>query len=253
MMRQPCPRRAARLAVLAPAAMTGAFATLSRIFDYPAVIDLPPEQVLARAAAAGPATTACWALATACGPLLSALAADMHPVLKAADPPRRGHRARRSTVGTASGILAGLCMTVDLAQWVWLYPHLGRAWARAGDAGTRQHLVSLQAAWHHRVGVGVGIEAATVLSGLWALAAARAMRDGDRYERMLSRAGTAAGVLFWASIAPGVDFTGYTHLQEAATALWLTWLVGWGLYTLHRSGPQPGEPAPTGPAVSVGA
>ena len=225
----------AALAVCAPAGNGLACAVLAELFDYPAVIDLPAAEVLDRSGRAGLAVRGLWLAATATALLLIPLAVGLGRVLhrEAARNAGPAGPPRYLWVITTCGVLGGLCMALDLSQWVWLYPHLSHRWHdAAGDSAAWDRVVALQAGFHRYLGVDVGIYAATLFSGLWTLGAGRILLRGDRPRVWLGRIAIGAGTLFLASIAPGVGFHTYATLNEAGFLLWLLWLLGWAV--LHH-------------------
>lgn len=217
------------LAVAVPVAMGGFFMLLGQTFDYPDVMDLPAGEVLTRLGEAGDEVTASWLGATLSAVLFLALVVCFDRLAR--DEAGAVGRVAILNLVTVFGVLATLFMMLDLGQWVWLNPELGRRYVDpATDPAMRASLEVTWDAFHRYVGVGVGIYAATFFNALWAMGVG-VLLLGARQRVVLAWLALASGVLFLASIAPGVGFDGYAFLNSVGFALWALWLVllGWVL------------------------
>lgn len=221
------------LALAVPVSMGGFFALLRQTFSYPDVMDLPAPEVLTRLGGAGDAVTAYWLGVTLSTVLFLALVVSLDQVLRdeGAHDERLAGRLRALTLITAFGVLASLFMMLDLGQWVWLNPHLGRRYVDPTTTeAVRTELEIHWDAFHRYVGVGIGIYAATFFNALWAAGAGWLLLAG-RGRSIVAWLGVVSGGLFLASIAPGVGFDGYALLNSVGFVLWALWLVliGWAL------------------------
>ena len=167
-------RRAVGVAAIAvPVVMGGFSAVLALSFSDPSVMDLPPADVLVRLGRAGDGIVGSWLAVTLSAALFAALVVGLDGVLRE-DLGTGGHRAARRlpwlAVTSTMGVVAGLFMVLDLSQWVWLYPELGRRFLDSSTtAAGRADLELLWDAFHRYVGVGIGVYGATLFNALWAL------------------------------------------------------------------------------------
>ncbi len=212
----------------------GAFFGILRLsFDYPAVMGLPAPEVLSRIGRASDGVVAAWLGVTLSTVLFLAVVVGFDRVLReeAGGNDRLARRLPWLALITTFGVFATLCMMLDLSQWVWLYPDLGRRFVDpATTPATGQNLVVLWTAFHHYVGEGIGVYGATFFNALWALGVGWILTVA-RPRRVLPWLALAAGALFLLSIAPGETFDGYSRFNELGFLPWALWLVltGWAL------------------------
>lgn len=226
------------LAVTVPVLMGACFALLGRTFSYPAIMDRPAPDVLTRLGREGDDIVGYWLGVTLAAALFVALVVRLDGVLRedcvAGNPLAR--RLPWLSVVTAVGVLAAVSMMLDLSQWVWLYPDLGRRYVDpAATAGVRTDLEIMWFSFHRYVGVGIGVYAATLFNGLWALGVGWLLLAGRRRD-FLPWLAVLSGGLFLLSIAPFVGFDGYGTINSAGFVVWGLWLVisGWRLFHTGR-------------------
>lgn len=233
-------RATAALAVLVPLAMGASFLLLTVSFDYPKILSLPPEDVLARLAAMDAWARGGWLGVTLSAVGLAVLALLMHWVMLPLGQQSAG--GAFLPVYTACGVLAALAMALDLSQWVATYPWLGSAFQEApAQSPVRAAALVTFEALHRLVGTGIGVYLATACSAAWALGLGRMMLSGST--RLPGWAALAAGTLFAASIFPGAGFAVYSVLNSMGFAAWTLWLLGSALLLARGRWPT-GAPLP---------
>lgn len=224
------------LAVAVPATMALFSVLLVRYFDYPQVMDRPAAEVLTHLGRAGAAIPAYWFGVAASAVGLVALAVAVDRVLRdeARGDPGLVARLPYLSIVTTAGVAAGTAIAVDVGQWTSLYPHLARRFvAPTATPADRANLEIVWEAFHHYVGEGVGIYAATFASAVWVLGLTWILVSGRRRSHWSTWLAGAAGVLFLTSILPGMSFDGYSRLNSAGFALWAAWLVIVGVRLLR--------------------
>lgn len=217
----PPDRSAAAFAVGTAVTFTGAFTLLGFTFDYPAVLDQPALDVLARYAEAGTTTRVLWYLMFVASAAFVPLAVLLGRSLAARAP-------RPSALGpmiTTVGVLAGVVQAVGFARWTFAMPYLA---ATATDPGstdaTRAASVVVYETMHRFVGGALGEHLGFALTAIWTagVAVLLARLAGPRWV-------SAVGVVAAAAIVTGVaEVTGATWPSlpvAGGYVLFAAWLV----------------------------
>lgn len=197
-------RRPLVLAVLLVFGAVGAnlaFLGLGKVFDYPAVLDDPPAEVLASFAAHRPAVIALFALLALSAGVLAPIAVLL------------GRRARTPSAGRAivfAGVAAAAVQVVGLLRWPLIVPFVH-------DADTFD---TLNLVLGRTIGETLGYLGTAVFTVL--VVRELAGREFGRFTALLgivSAALVACGVLVPLDV-PGADFANF-----AGYVLWSLWLV----------------------------
>lgn len=204
------------------------YALLASVFDYPAILRSPANEVLARFAEAGPMLVLIWY-----GFVLAALALIPLSVALAITPQRIARRPALALGAAISGALAGTLQAVGLARWVFVVPLL----TDAQDAtSASQHSFALLNAYG---GVAIGEHLGQMLTAAFVVQLALLQRyEGQRgsaatgivtaillllgtYEGLAMALGQASEIYSYATIAGFLGLTawliltGLTHLRPA--------------------------------------
>ena len=209
------------------------YAVLATIFDYPAILRQPANEVLARFAAGGTTLLLTWyafALAAlALVPLASALAIT---------PTRLAARPALAIGAALAGVLAGISQAIGLVRWVFVMPDLARA--ATGDdpaaASAAVHTFTLINAYG---GVAVGEHLGQLLTALFAgLLAALQLGEGHRATAGFGF-GTAALLTFGTGeglmLAAGHDGSLFAIGTITGFLALTVWLIATGTLLLRRA------------------
>lgn len=221
--------------MLTPVGMGAFFGLLSLEFDYPAVMDDPPAEVL-RAVFEAEGRIEIWWLGVTLAACLLLLVSVGLPMVIASE--------RDRAVGTmvaASGATAALMTILDTGQWVWLYPDMADRWSEAGEP-LRLAIEADWSSYHELVGEGIGRYLATLFSALWALGLGVLLLRSSRWPGLYGWAGIAAGALFLISALPGLSFDAWGLINTAGFGIWFVWLIVIGLALLGARLPRPLKP-----------
>jgi hypothetical protein len=230
----PPDRSAALVAVTTAVLFTGAFTLLGVTFDYPAVLDESPAEILTRYADAGLATRALWYVM-----LVASLAFVPLAVLLGRSVGARLPRPSALTeVAVVVGVLAGLVQAVGFARWTFAVPYLADTFADpASSPATRDAIVVVFEVLHRFVGGALGEHLGFALTAVWTVSVAVLLARVPAAPRLLVPTGLVAG----AAVATGVaEVTGATWPSLPVAGgylLFAAWLVGIGVLLLgHRLG-----------------
>jgi hypothetical protein len=227
------------LAFAVPGLFLAGFGLLTRLLNYPAVLDHPGGDVLSRMAAVSPTVGMCWYAVMLAGLLQIPLSVWMHQWLARPD---TGYL----TVATCFGVLAGFTQFLDLSQWVYLVPKLAASYVQPGTSeATKAALVVAYEAFQDWVGVAIGRYLATVASGAWALGVGAAMLRAPGVRQWLGWMGILSGMAFLVSILQPFGFAFWAFVNTAGFGLWVLWLWATAVVLL-RSPPSLGVSAGTG-------
>jgi hypothetical protein len=234
------PRITALLAFAVPVLFLAGFGLLTRLLDYPAVLDQPAGDVLTRVASAGPGVRASWYAVMLAGLLQIPLSFWVHRWL-----------ARPSTAlletATCFGVLAGFTQFLDLSQWLFLVPTLAQRYVSPDTSeAARAALVSNYQAFQDYVGVAIGRYFATVASGAWALGVGNAMRQLPGPWRWVGWLGMLSGAAFLVSIFQPVGFTFWAIVNTAGFGAWVLWLWATAFFLLR----PPASPGAAGVTIA---
>jgi hypothetical protein len=236
----PSPRFTALLALSVPGLFLVGFGLLTRLLDYPAVLEQPGGVVLSRVAGAGPVVGACWYAVMFAGLLQIPLSLWMHRWLARPD---TGYLA----AATCFGVLAGLTQFLDSSQWVYLVPRLAAGYVQPGTSeATKEALVVAYQAFQDWVGVAIGRYLATVASGAWALGVGAAMVRAPGLRPWLGGMGVLSGVAFLVSILQPFGFAFWAFVNTAGFGLWVLWLWATAVALLRA-----GRPPASGPSSAA--
>lgn len=147
--------------IVAPLWFNATFMLLAKRFDYPRILRRPPDEILERFRAGGPALVLLWWAFMLSGLLLISAAVLLGQVL--------GFSAILP-LATTIGVLAGLVQMLGLLRWVYLVPSLARSYADVtGGREQREADLAVFRAMHRYAGVGIGEHLGYLLTGLWSL------------------------------------------------------------------------------------
>jgi hypothetical protein len=196
-------RRAAALFLVAGAVLANvAFAALGSVFDYPEVLQRPAAEVLA-AFRADQSTIVLLFCVLA---LAAALLAPGAVLLGRLIPGPAGRWSARV------GVAAAAVQVIGLLRWPLIVPSLG-----PGGTGTFETI-------HTVLGTVVGETFGYVLTALWTILVARALRHAMA-PRWVPDLGVAAAVLVVAGVGVPLGLPGAGLANFAGYVLWTIWLV----------------------------
>ena len=225
------------MSITTPLAMGFFFFLLAVTFNYPAVVDETPAEVLQAVGDASDAIPVLWLGVTLSAVLMMALVTALHGLLLEDSGARERQRLPYLPIVTGFGVFAALFMILDLVQWVWLYPMLGDRFL----AGTvdPEVLESQFQVFHEYLGIGIGIYLATLFNAVWAAGLGWVMLGSSTFPRRVGWLGVAGGLLFAVSIAPGAGFEIYSVFNSIGFVVWAVWLLGTGVVLIREHHPAP--------------
>lgn len=219
------------LLIVAPLWFNAAFLLLAKRFDYPDILRRPPEEILERFHAGGPALVLLWWAFMLSGLLLITAAVLIGQVL--------GFSAILAPA-TTFGVLAGLVQMLGLLRWVYLVPSLARSYADFARGGERREAdLAIFRAMHRYIGVGIGEHLGYLLTGLWSLlVGVVVVLGGGAVPSWLGWPGIAVGaglIVGSAEFLGPNEERGWAFADAAVPVLyvcWSVWLFAMGLALL---------------------
>jgi len=226
---------AAILLIVVPIAFNGAFFALGRSFDYPDILRREPDEILRRFHAGGPGLILRWEAL-----LLSALAmlplAAVLAVALAAEP-------ALTVLTIVLGTVAALVQALGLVRWPYAVPELARRYVAADDPGlspsdaaaARRSAVTVFAALHRLLGVGIGEHLGYLFTGLWTLAVAASIVTTTAIPAWLGWLGVPIAL---ALLVGTLEFVGPNErdgwplagtVVPIAYVAWSVWLIAMGI------------------------
>jgi hypothetical protein len=220
------------LLIAMPLAFNSSFALLGMRFDYPNILRLPTDEVLARFRAGGPSLVLLWwafaLTAVLFAPvvvLLSRAIADANGALLA--------------VATTIGVLAATVQFLGLIRWPFLVPYLARVAAEPDATPARREAVDVVfQSFNRYLGVAVGEHLGYLLTGTWTLLTGIALTDTTAAPSWLGIAGIVIGPVL---MACSLEFVGHFEptgwklagdVVPLAYIAWSIWLIAIGVALL---------------------
>ena len=205
------------------------FTVLARRFDYPEILRLPTDEILARFRAGGSSLILVWWAFMASGGLLLASVVLLDRALGPDTP-------TASRFALVVGTLAALVQVLGLLRWVYLVPELARAHGDpdATEASRAAAAVTFRA-FHQYLGVGVGEHLGYLLTGAWTAIVGVVVLGGDVVEAWLGWVGIPIGlglVVCSAEYLGPNEERGWPLAARAVPVLyvaWSLWLIALGV------------------------
>lgn len=224
---------AAALLIVVPLAFNAAFLELGRVFDYPNVLRMPPDEILRRFAAGGTGLLLRWQALLLSALAMLPLVALLAVVLGASAP--------LTVTSVVVGSAAALVQAVGLARWPFVVPELARRYVAADgpDAeATRRTIEVIFATLHRLLGVGIGEHLGYLLTGAWTLLVAASILSTAVLPSWLGLIGVPIGL---ALLVGTLEFVGPNEERGSASIgtivpiayiAWSLWLVAQGVLLL---------------------
>jgi Domain of unknown function (DUF4386) len=208
-----------------------AFTALGSVFNYPAVLKEPVDDVLAAFRNNQGAVTFWFTLLVVSAALLAPIAVGVgrlsaHPVMRLAVP---------------AGVAAAVVQVVGLARWPLLVPGF------AADATSTDPAVAAAARDHFHtahtlLGTMIGETLGYLLTATWTLLVLVALHR-TLAGRWFSLLGGTAAVLILTGVLSPLGLPGVSLANFAGYVLWSLWLIAFAVVLVRRPRTTPGEPA----------
>jgi hypothetical protein len=222
------------LLIVVPIAFNLAFFELGRAFDYPAILREPPDTILRRFAAGGPALLLRWHTLMISALLMLPLAALVAVVLAASS--------ALTVLSIVIGATAAIVQALGLVRWPYAVPELARRYVEApngpdGHAARATAEVTF-ATLHRLLGVGIGEHLGYLLTGLWTLLVAASILSTAVLPGWLGIIGLPIGV---ALLVGTLEFVGSNErdgwpvagtIVPVAYIAWSVWLIALGVFLI---------------------
>lgn len=207
-------------AMAVPVTFTLGFGILSKFFGYPQVLNQDPSVVFT-AWSQQPQQAYYWGLTMLASIMFMALCPMVLNLL--------GRDNFWLKVTTITGILGGLCQTLDLSLWTLMMPHWSeRVLGLDQSSAAYQSQMEIYWSLHELFGNVIGLQLATFFNGLWAYGVGCSMLQIKGFPKIAGRAGQAAGILFLLSLVPQ-GFKFWALVNTLGFAIWSLWLGILGL------------------------
>ncbi len=221
------------LLVVLPVGHVAVAVGLARVFDYPAVLQRPTAEVLARFRAGGTRLPLLWWARAMCAVLfVPAGVLLVSGMAEIGDPLR--------TTIVAIGVLAAVVQLIGLVRWSFVVPWLAREAQTAGPARSEAIDVAFQVL-DRSLGVAVGDHLGYLLTGVWTVLTGAAALAAGGLSGWLGAVGLAVGVALVLCSAERVGPYGRDGwrlaraLRPVAGAAWSAWLLAVGVVLLATS------------------
>jgi hypothetical protein len=226
------PTIAGLLLIAMPLAFNVAFALLGARFDYPDVLRLPTDEVLARFREGGTTLILIWWAFALTAVLFAPVVVLLTAAIGDAD-------VTLLAVATTAGILAAIVQFLGLVRWPFLVPYLARADAEPDASPARREAVDIVfQSFNRYLGVAVGEHLGYALTGAWSLLAGIALTQTVQVASWLGVAGVVIGAVL---IVCSLEFVGAFErsgwklagtLTPIAYIAWSAWLIAIGVALL---------------------
>jgi hypothetical protein len=220
---------AAILLIAVPLAFNLAFGLLATRFDYPDVLRLPTDQVLAKFRQGGSVLVLLWWAFAMTAVLMVPLVVLLGRSLPGAD-------GGLLAVGTAIGVLAALVQVLGLVRWPFLIPYLAReADDPTADPARREAIDVVFQSLNRYLGVAVGEHLGYLLTGSWSVLVGVAIAQSTAAPSWLGVAGLCVGaalILCSLEFVGGFERSGWIlaeKLTPIAYVIWSLWLIATGI------------------------
>jgi hypothetical protein len=243
-MTAPGARTTGSLMIAAAVLANAAFVGLSSVFGYPDVLQLPPQQALARFAEEAPLVPGLFVVLAAAAGLLAPVAIG---AARLAGPGRW----RRTAV--VAGIGAAVVQVVGLLRWPLLVPGLAAtATDPSASASAREAAGERFDQLGTVLGNVVGEAGGYVLTALFTVALVRALQEHFRLSRLQTVLGLGSVPLVLAGLLVPLGVPGADMANFAGYVIWSAWCVVLGARLLRTGRPgQPRAAVPPAPLVTV--
>lgn len=224
------------LLIALPIAFNLVFAALAATFDYPSILRLPSDEVLARFRAGGTRLVMLWWVLAMTTVLLAPVAVLLSIAMVGASGTVR-------TVAAVLGVLAALASFLGLIRWPFLVPYLARV---AGDPeatpARREAVDVVFQSFNRYLGVAVGEHLGYLLTGAWSACVGIAIAESTVVPRWIGIVGLVVGGLLvlcsFGFVGP-FEPRGWKRagtLTPVVRIAWSAWLVAVGTALLvHAS------------------
>lgn len=220
---------AAILLIAVPLAFNLAFGLLAARFDYPDVLRLPTDEVLAKFRQGGSGLVRLWWAFAMTAVLMVPLVVLLGRSLPGAD-------GGLLAVGMTIGVLAALVQFLGLVRWPFLIPYLAReADDPTADPARRAAIDVVFQSLNRYLGVAVGEHLGYLLTGSWSALVGVALAQSTAAPPWLGVVGICVGaslIVCSFEFVGGFERSGWTlaeKLTPIAYVVWSLWLIATGI------------------------
>lgn len=222
--------------VVAPLYANVPFAILGASFSYPDVLRQPPEEVLARFAAAGMPLIFAWYAYLLAALMFFAVVLAFRAAVGA----RRPDLALAATV---IGTLASAFQVIGLARWVFVVPKLAATYVDPSSTeATRAAAAVVFDTLNQYAGVAIGEHLGQLTTAAWTACAALLVRDTapfrpiDTVLGLVVTAGLSVGLLDGFATVVEVSAGALSFVTPASYVAWMLWLLVLGARLVVSAG-----------------